>query len=161
MRNWCILSCAIRAADSKLMFCMCRKTMPWIHDPEQRIWGSRLELTRCVIHMSSFMRNSILLSQNHKWCLPLYIKQTSLNHKKWMKCVKCCHIRGMVEGIYGIKQRKCPNSLFSFHIGVRYSLSLVLSGQSVLDIWSLNSWCVWCSPRLGGLWFNTFKNHFV
>lgn len=35
MRNWHILSCVIRAADSKFMLRTCSETRTWTHDPEQ------------------------------------------------------------------------------------------------------------------------------
>lgn len=118
MRNWCILSRVIRAADSKFMFCACRKTVPWIHDPEQsRLWKYNLSdfilrSMRFVCHL--FYENQYFaVMKSQKWCLPLNVKQTSLIHKN-QKCVKCCHIRGMDDNIFGIKQHKCLFFQFIF-----------------------------------------------
>lgn len=136
MRNWCILSCVIRAADSKFMFRMCRETIA------MNTWPRASRVLKCNLSDSTLQRVPFACHPFYEEhliafrCSPLYIKQASLIHKNH-KCVKCCHVRRVDD----MGQYKRPNSLLCLHTGVSFCLQLVPSGQSVLDIWSLNSQC--------------------
>lgn len=48
MRNWHILSCVIRAADSKFMLRTCSETRPRTHDPEQSRVSLKCDLSDFV-----------------------------------------------------------------------------------------------------------------